>query len=95
MLNAPLWHPYTILCSIDMRVPKPFMWEDWEGNRVLYIVVLDSKKEEAMKSFFDENPTVAVLRSPFTSFDLDDALYCPQSYVEWQAGTNPTCVFRE
>ena len=92
MLTGTLWHPYTILYSIDNRVPKPFLLEEGPERRVLYVAVLDSEKEDSLRNFFQENPTVATLEPSFTTYELDDALYRPDHYVKWEAGTNPTTI---
>lgn len=83
-----------ILKTIDAKAPIPQALEGGDGNGPLYQCILCEDKKQAMEAFCEKNSSIAIYGS-FHPFEMEESLYRPDRYVQWQWGSHPTVTQHE
>lgn len=78
-----------IIQHIDPSAPIPQALEGGDMQGPLYQCILRLSKVDAFQNYCKDNTDIKIYTG-FTSFDLEESLYRPEMYVQWEVGKLPT-----
>lgn len=84
-----------LLHKIDPSAPIPQPLEGGNMEGPLYQCVLRLEKMDRLQRYCEENFKDIKIYSGCLSFDLEESLYRPDFYVQWQMGSVPTVTLKQ
>lgn len=79
-----------LLQKIDSSAPIPQPLEGGDGNGPLYQCIVWEKKMDRLQQYCEDNHLDIKISSGGFAYFLEESLYRPDYYVQWQMGKSPT-----
>lgn len=83
-----------LLHKIDPSAPIPQPLEGGNMEGPLYQCILRLEKMDRLQRYCEDNHKDIKIYSGCLSFDLEESLYRPDGYVQWEMGKSPTVTLK-